>query len=100
MISLEKETGKMIWTYTLKNSMPTSPALYKGLLIFGESQGSLRILDAKNGKEMSFFNPGKGIMSPPTVDASTDTAYFISNEANLYSVHFGWGYSKAIPYLR
>lgn len=100
MISLEKETGKMIWTYVVKNGMPTSAALYKGLLIFGESQGSLRILDAKNGKEMSFFNPGKGILSPPSVDESTNNAYFISNEANLYSIHFGWGYPKAIPYLQ
>jgi outer membrane protein assembly factor BamB len=60
----------------------------------------LQILDAASGKQISSFNPGRGILSPPTVDEKTGMVYFISNEANLYGLRVGWSNKAEIPYLR
>ena len=98
--ALNKETGEKVWTYTLKEGIATSASLYNGLIIFGESQGSLRILDAANGKLISSFEPGRGILSPPRVDEKSNRVYFISNEANLYGMEIGWKLPQQIPYLR
>jgi len=99
-VALNKETGAKIWSYTLKSGIATSASLYKGTVVFGESQGSLRILESGTGKEMASYNPGKGILSPPSVDEKNGVAYFISNEANLYAIKIGWVRAPAIPYLR
>lgn len=99
-VSLNKETGAKVWGFPLKEGIATSASLYKGLIVFGESQGSLQILDATTGRQISSFNPGRGILSPPMVDESQNTVYFVSNEANLYSLKIGWVIPQHIPYLR
>lgn len=100
MLALNKETGQKIWSYSLQKGIPTSPILHKGLLIFGESQGSLVVLDSGSGRWIAAFDPGRGILSPPTVNKDSDFVYFISNEANLYAIKVGWNYTPAFPYLR
>jgi outer membrane protein assembly factor BamB len=99
-MALNKETGQKVWSFPLKEGIATSASILKGLVIFGESQGSLRILDASSGKEVGSFNPGRGILSPPTIDEANSRVYFISNEANLYSLKVGWEKAPLIPYLR
>lgn len=99
-LALQKETGQKVWSYPLKEGIATSASLLKGLIIFGESQGSLQIVDAATGKQISSFSPGRGILSPPTVDEKTSMVYFISNEANLYGIRVGWSSKAQIPYLR
>lgn len=99
-VALNKETGKKVWGFPLKEGIATSASLYKGLIVFGESQGALQILDAATGRQISSFSPGKGILSPPLVDEAQNTVYFISNEANLYSLKIGWVIPQHIPYLQ
>jgi outer membrane protein assembly factor BamB len=99
-LALQKETGQKVWSYPLKDGIATSATLYKGLIAFGESQGALQILDAATGKQISSFSPGRGILSPPTVDERTGMVYFISNEANLYGIRIGWSNKAQISYLR
>ncbi|MEZ0392580.1 MAG: PQQ-binding-like beta-propeller repeat protein [Pseudobdellovibrionaceae bacterium] len=99
-LSINKETGQKVWSFPMKEGIATSASFYKGLVIFGESQGALRILDAGTGKEISRFFPGRGILSPPTVDEKNRMVYFISNEANLYGLRIGWSRAPAISYLR
>ncbi len=99
-LALQKETGQKVWSYPLKDGIATSATLYKGLIVFGESQGALQILDAATGKQISSFSPGRGILSPPTVDERTGMVYFISNEANLYGIRIGWSNKAQISYLR
>ncbi len=99
-VSLNKETGKKIWSVPVKEGIATSASIYKGLVVFGESQGALRIVDAGTGKSISSFSPGRGILSPPTVDEKSSMVYFISNEANLYGIKIGWVQAPIIPYLR
>lgn len=99
-LALQKDTGQKVWSYPVKEGIATSASMLKGLIIFGESQGSLQILDAATGKQISSFSPGRGILSPPTVDEKTSMVYFISNEANLYGIRVGWSSKAQIPYLR
>lgn len=99
-LAVNKETGQKLWAFPLKEGIATSATLFKGLVIFGESQGALRIVDASNGKLISSFSPGRGIFSPPTVSEKSNMVYFISNEANLYGLKIGWTQAPAISYLR
>ncbi len=99
-VALNKETGQKVWSHPVKEGVATSASFYKGTVIFGESQGPLRVLDAATGKSISSFHPGRGILSPPTVDEKNNMVYFVSNEANLYGLRVGWVPAPAIPYLR
>jgi outer membrane protein assembly factor BamB len=99
-LALQKETGQKVWSFPLKEGIATGASMLKGLVVFGESQGALQILDAASGKQISSFSPGRGILSPPTVDEKTGMVYFISNEANLYALRVGWSNKAQIPYLR
>lgn len=99
-VALNKETGQKVWTYNLDQGIATSASLYKGLVVFGESQGALRALDATNGKIVASYFPGRGILSPPTVDEKSNRVYFISNEANLYAMKMGWVTPQHIDYLQ
>jgi outer membrane protein assembly factor BamB len=99
-IAVDKNTGARTWTYKLQDGIATSPSLYRGLVTFGESQGSLVFLDSGTGKFVGSFNPGRGIMSTPAVDEKANRAYFISGESNLYSMDIGFKYPKVFSYLR
>lgn len=99
VLAINKETGQIIWKYTLPEGIATKVHVYKSLVIFGESQGDLVFLDLISGKKMGSFTPGKGILSSPTVDDKNGKVYFISGEANLYSIKFGWENQKWFGFL-
>jgi outer membrane protein assembly factor BamB len=98
-IALNKVTGQKVWAHALREGIATSASFYKGLIVFGESQGKLIFLDAVSGKLISSFEPGRGVFSPPLVDEKNSRVYFISNEANLYALEAKWGFRSRIPYL-
>jgi outer membrane protein assembly factor BamB len=101
VVSLNKETGQKIWNYTLKDGVATSPSLYKGLVAFGESQGSLVFLDSGTGKIISSFDPGKGgILSQISTDEKAGRVYFISGEANVFAMNASWELTPIIKWLR
>lgn len=99
LMALNKETGNKIWALDTKDGIATSPTFYKGLVVYGESQGLLNFVDALSGKKISSFEPGRGILSQSTVDEKTSRVYFISNEANIYSLEAKWDYPHHIKYL-
>lgn len=99
VVALDKVTGQKYWTYKLKDGIATSPTLYKGLIVVGESQGALLFIDANTGKIISFFEPGRGIFSQSLADEKNSLVYFMSNESVLYSLEAKWDYPKHIPYL-
>ena len=90
ILALEKGSGKTIWTYTLEKGVATQPLLYRGLLIFGESKGSLQVIDSSTGRFLTKFNPGMGLMARPQIDLNTGELYFISNDANLFALRLFW----------
>lgn len=97
--ALQKATGQKVWSYSLKEGIATSPAFYKGLIVFGESQAKLVFLDAISGKQVSSFEPGRGVFSPPMVDEKASRVYFISNEANVYALDAFWDFPAPFPHL-
>ncbi len=98
--ALQKNNGQKIWAYKLNDGIATQPKPYKGMVVFGESQGYLKFLDANTGKSIASFDPGRGIMSTPLVDEKSDRVYFISGEANIYAIEAKWSYPNWIPYLQ
>lgn len=98
--ALQKGNGQKAWTYSVKEGIPTQVRIYKGLAVFGESQGHLRFLDANTGKQVASFDPGRGIMSTPSMDDKAGQIYFISGEANVYAMEAKWTYPQWIPYLQ
>lgn len=88
--ALSKSNGTKLWAYKLKEGIPTQVRMFKGVLVFGESQGSLRFLDANTGAVLGSFEPGRGILATPQVDESHNRVYFVSGEANLYAIDAGW----------
>lgn len=88
--ALNKENLKIVWEYTVTNGLPTEISLYDNYVIFGESQGDLVLLDKKTGEHIHHFEPGRGIQSPIVVNEKRSQVYFISGEANLYSMGVTW----------
>ncbi|MGZ3775065.1 MAG: outer membrane protein assembly factor BamB family protein [Pseudobdellovibrionaceae bacterium] len=88
--ALKKSNGDKIWSYKLKEGIATQVKIYKGAVIFGESQGKLKFLDPSTGRELGALEPGRGILSAPQIDEKTGRVYFVSGEANLFAVDAGW----------
>jgi outer membrane protein assembly factor BamB len=99
-VALNKANGEKLWSYTLRDGISTSPSLYKGLVVFGESQGSLVFLDIAHGKKVGSFEPGRGVFSQIAVDEKDSRIYFTSNEANVYALEARWTFPQHIPYLQ
>ncbi|MFN7728056.1 MAG: hypothetical protein ACK5P7_02750, partial [Bdellovibrio sp.] len=70
------------------------------VIVYGESLGSLRFVEASAGRELGHFEPGRGILSPPAIDDRHNMVYFVSNEANLYAIEAKWAPPKMLPQLR
>ena len=100
VLCLDKNNGKTLWNYKLKDGLATQVQIYKGLVLFGESQGKLIFLNSQDGRPVGSFEPGRGIMASPTIDEAKSKIYFISGEANLYSVSAQWKPKQQIEYLQ
>lgn len=97
---LDRSTGTTVWRVPTPNGIATSAQIYKGLVVFGESQGKLKFVDKGSGKVVGEFDPGRGILSPPTIDEKAGRVFFISGEANVYSVRAGWTLAPRFPFLK
>lgn len=86
VIEVDKDTGKEKRTFKLKSGIATQAIQIQGLLVFGESEGPLRVIDLENFKNMAQYQSGAGILSTPTFDKQSNELWFISNNAYLYSM--------------
>lgn len=84
--ALDKISGKILWSIPIKKGIATQPSLYKGYLIYGESESALVVANAENGKTVARYEPGRGLVSQPSIDQKTGDIYFISNDANLFAM--------------
>ena len=84
--AVDKRSGKVMRTFEVQRGIATQPVLYKGYLIYGESEGAFTVVDAESGAPISRFVPGHGLVSRPTVIDGTGEAFFISNGANLFAL--------------
>jgi outer membrane protein assembly factor BamB len=100
VVCLNKENGKVIWSYTVKDGMASEVRLYKGLAAFGESQGSLVFLNSQTGAPVGSFEPGRGVMVSPSLSEDGSRIFIISGEANLYALEAKWQTKPHFEYLR
>ena len=96
--SVSKKDGSVLWTVKNILGIATEPLLFKGFVVVGESQGSIKFLDLLDGSLKSSFEPGRGVMSKPTFDKD-ENFYFISGEANIYGIKVKNINKSGISYL-
>lgn len=97
--ALNKDSGDLIWSYKLADGLATQIRLYKGLVVFGESQAQLIFLDPETGKQVAHFEPGRGILATPAIDEKNSKIYIISGEANLYALDANWTWKPMNTYI-
>lgn len=88
--SVQKATGRVLTTIPIKKGIATQVSLFRGFIVYGESEGSLIIADAEKGQQVAKFDPGYGIVARPAVIDGTGEAFFLSNGANLYALKIGF----------
>ncbi len=88
--ALNKESLKIKWEYPVAGGLPTEISLYRDYIVFGESQGDLVFLDKTTGELRNHFEPGRGIQTPIAINEKRSELYFVSGEANLYSMEVVW----------
>lgn len=99
IVRLNADTGEAVWTHAGVKGLGTTPVIYKDLLIYGESQGSLQVIDRNKGQKITHFQPGRGIFSRPLLDEKTMSLYFISGEANLHKMKLELNPTKPFDYI-
>ena len=96
VLALDQKSGKTIWKHKVPNSIATSLALYKDMLVYGEYTGALRFLSRSTGKEMGYFTFGGGMSAPPAVSVADSAFYFISRAGWLYKIRPRVGGTKVV----
>jgi outer membrane protein assembly factor BamB len=100
LIAANKNTGQIIWSYKNVAGIATDVVNYKGLVVFGESQGKIKALDLLTGELKAGFDPGRGIMTKPTLIEDDSSFLFISGEGNLYQVQLVQDNPDQINFIR
>ena len=85
LIAVAKKTGDVIWKKSDLAGLATEPTLHKGLVVVGESQGSVKFFDFISGELRGSFDPGRGVLTRPVSDKG-QRIYFISGESNIYAL--------------
>jgi outer membrane protein assembly factor BamB len=90
--ALEKKTGVQIWKYSYddKLGVPTQPLLYRGLVLFGQSDGDLIALSELTGVPLAQYEPGTGVFATPLIDRENGWVYISSNQANIHALKLIW----------
>ena len=86
--AVDPASGKIVWQ--INNRAPLWGGVLTtggGLVVYGTPEGDLKIVDAKDGKELWHFNTGSGIVAPPIT--------WEQDGEQLISVISGWG--GAVP---
>ncbi|MFW6066757.1 MAG: PQQ-binding-like beta-propeller repeat protein [Myxococcota bacterium] len=71
------------WRYPILRGSPSRPVLHRGLVLVGESQGSLLALSADGGKEVSRLEAGTGFNAVPTLAHAR--GFVLSNGGTLFA---------------
>ena len=99
LYSLNKNTAQKKWELALTGGIPGEVSFVEGVLAVGESQGKLLLIQPESGKVITSFDPGRGILSPISVNEKKSEVYFISGEANIYSLGVKWDYANLFSFV-
>ena len=83
---LDGPSGKLLSKIAISKGFSTEIIAYNNFLIYGETKGSLVVLDRKTLEEVTRFSPGRGLFARPTIDEEKGEIFILSNEANLYKI--------------
>lgn len=86
VISLDKHSGKLLWSKPLSKTVASQPLVYRGLVLFGEWSGQLRVLEERTGEDVTQFNTGRGVTSVPALEAKSGYIYVMTADANLFAL--------------
>jgi len=89
VLALKKSSGSTLWERPAKG-MATRPKVYKEFLVYGETDGALKVVEKLTGKDVKEFYSGYGVNSAPTIDPNSQRIFFISNQGNLFSLLLRW----------
>lgn len=89
---LEIGDGSAFLDIPIKEGIASSPTFLNSYLVFGESQGPIRVWDIKEKREVSRFYSGRGLVAAPFTDSKKGRIYFVSNESYLYALEARWNY--------
>lgn len=90
VLAVEKKTGNIVWTVTSKNGVTSQPVYFKEMVIYGESSGAIRMVDARDGRLLHSYDTGKGVLSRPVVDTAKNELYVQSVESKLFALKVSW----------
>ncbi len=90
VLALDKQTGKEIWSHTVKHGVGSKPAILKDMVIFGTSEGAVEVLSAIDGKFITQYSTGWGVSAPIAVNEVLENIYVMSNYGNIYSINLKW----------
>jgi outer membrane protein assembly factor BamB len=98
--AVKKETGTITWETAVKSGIATQPIRFKDYLVYGETDGALRVTNPSDGKSVVDFYPRLGVNSTPLADIENNRIYFMSNQGNLYSLLLQWERAESFTKLR
>lgn len=90
VLEIDEATGKELRTIKLSTGIATQPLITKKLLIFGESEGAIRVIDLDSLKTVAHYSSGEGILSTPFLDTKKNELWFVSSTANLYALKLSY----------
>lgn len=100
ILKLNKKTGDLIWKISQLKGLPTQVSLLDNWIVFGESQGELKLADQKTGKVFLSYDTGRGIFARPTVLSDKKEIFIFSNEAYLYSLHLNTQFKDSFWWIQ
>lgn len=90
VLEIDEASGKELRAIKLSTGIATQPLISKNLLVYGESEGAIRILDLNTLKTVAHYSSGEGILSTPYLDTKKSELWFVSSAANLYGLKLSY----------
>ncbi len=81
LVRLEPSTRTIRWTRPVMRGSLGSPVVTRGVVVLGESKGSLLAIDERTGDELSRIDTGHGFLAKTAIEH--DRAYVVSNGGTL-----------------
>ena len=100
ILNINKTTGALNWRRKVDQGIATQVVPYKGLLVYGESNGRLIFMNSDGKEVVQTFDPGRGIFSTPAIDEKNNQIAFVSNEGNTYLMNAEWGVRRGFNWIQ
>ncbi len=82
--ALDRQTGKLVWTFPTRGKIDSSPALVGQRLFVGSNDGNLYELNLADGKERWKYNTGKPISAGPAIGEGVLVVGSESRDGRVY----------------